>query len=315
MKNLKVFALVLVVALASLGMVFASGQQEGAADSGEEKMIFALSVPQMANPYFVQVVQGFKDKCDELGIESVINDAKYDATAQYNHFENYIAMGAAAASACPVDFRSLEAVVDEAHEAGMIVVGEAQAIPNADANIIVDDYGYGVVIGECAAKWINEKLGGEAKVLLLTLDNVEAVVLRGNGMTDVLNEKCPNAEIVARQTATCPEEGLQVTETILQAHPDVNVIACINDSAALGAYEAVKNMGIDDPLFYIGGADNTDEMLSKMKEPGSVLRCTVDIDPYGTGKKCVEVMYDYVKNGAKNETFYFDMIPVWQDEL
>lgn len=289
--------------------------EESAEVASDEKLTFALSVMVMDNPYFIAVAKGFEDRCAELGIESVVNDAQYDVATQYSQVENYISMGVDAMCIPPLDPKGIQDIVSEAQEAGIIVVGEAQGIENADANVIVDDYAYGVASGKNAVEWINEKLGGEAQVLIISQDDLESVMKRGNGIEDTIKAECPNAEIVARQSGDTPETAMEITETVLQAHPDVNVIVCGNDSNALGALEAVRNMGIDNPDFFIGGADNTDEAIAKMKEEGSYFRSTIDIDPYGTGAKCVDVMLDYVQNGSKGETFYFDMIPIWQDEL
>ena len=147
-----------------------------------EKMKFGLSVATLDNPYFIEVAAGFKDRCKELGVEPIVADAKYDAALQNDQFENFMAMGVKAMSACPVDQRGLGLVTQKAVDKGIIVVSEAQKIDNASGHVIVDDYGYGVVNGKNAAKWINNKMGGKAEVLLLTLDHVEAVKLRGDGM-------------------------------------------------------------------------------------------------------------------------------------
>lgn len=282
--------------------------------SVEKELKFAFSVAILDNPYFIEVANGFEDRCEELGIEAIISDAKYDAAEQYSQFENYIALEVDAICAAPVDTKSLEEVVSQAKDAGIVVIGEAQGIANADGNVIVNDYEYGVSIGKTAAEWINEKLGGEAKVLLITLDHVEAVILRGDGMRDVITDET-GAEIIGRQAAQTTEEALNIAETVLQADPDVKVISCVNDQLAIGATEAVRNLGLAGPDFFVGGADNTAEGQAKMMEEGSVFRVTIDIDPYGTGKVCADVMYDYVMNGVKNETIYFEMIPVWQEDL
>ena len=286
------------------------------APTAEKKLKLAFSVAILDNPYFIEVAKGFQDACDEKGIEAIINDAKYDATEQYNQMENYLSMGVDGICVAPVDAKSLEAIVADAQAKGIKVVSEAQGISNADANVIVDDYKYGVANGEAVSKWINEKLGGKGKVLVISLDNVEAVILRGNGIEDTIKVNCPDSVIVARQMATTIEEAMKVTETVLLANPDVNVIACVNDQLALGAYEAVKNMNIKTANFFIGGADNTAEMQTKMKEEGSLLRSTIDIDPYGTGKKCVEVLLQNINNGSEaGKSYFFDMIPVWQADL
>ncbi len=313
-KSVKILVFMLAVAMVAAAFL---GCAKPAADdtaTADEKLVFAWSPATLDNPYFITVTEGFETRCKELGVEPLVADPAYDAEKQYGQFENWIAMGVDAISACPVDTRSLEEVTAKAKEAGIIVVGEAQGIANADANVIVDDYAYGVANGEAAAKWINEKLGGEAKVLILGLDHVEAVVLRGNGMEDVIKEKT-NAEIVSRQSAESIEQAMQVTETVLTANPDINVIACVNDQLALGAMQAVQNLGIVDENFYIGGADYTNEAVAAMEEAGSYFRVSSDIQPYQTGIDIANVMYDYVMNGSKGETLYFDIVPQWQTSL
>jgi ribose transport system substrate-binding protein len=274
---------------------------------------FGLSVATLDNPYFIEVANGFKDQCKNLGVTAVVSDAKYDAAVQNDQFENFIAMGCQAMCACPVDQRGLQAVTAKAIAKGLIVVSEAQKIDNASGHIIVDDYGYGVVNGTNAAKWINNKLGGKAEVLLITLDHVEAVKLRGNGMEDTIKKICPNSVIVARQYAESMEKAMNIADTVLTAHPKVRVIACVNDQLALGALAAIQSKGIKDANFYVGGADYTAEAQAKMKTAGSYFRVTVDIGPRQAGIDCAQMMFDYVKNGSKGETKFFDMNSHWQE--
>jgi ribose transport system substrate-binding protein len=305
-KGAKILSIALVLILA-MGLLSAQSAQKPNA-----KLKFAFSVMIMDNPYFIAVKKGFEDRCKELGIQAITNDAKYDAALQFSQVETYTAMGVDAIVIAPIDQNSITAAVDKAKAKKIIVISEAQPIANADANIIVNDYDYGVAGGKNAAKWINEKLGGKAEVAIVAQDNVESVIKRGNGIQDTIKKLAPGATIVARQTGDTPELAMKIAETVLQSHPNVKVFQCVNDSGALGVYEAIKAMGKSTSDFYVGGADATAEALSKMKEPGSIFRSTIDIDPYGTGKKCVDVMLDYVRKGVKNETFYFEMKPIWQ---
>jgi ABC-type sugar transport system substrate-binding protein len=305
-KHGKILAAVLVLCVIVGTTVCAQSQKPNS------QLKFAFSVMIMDNPYFIAVKKGFEDRCKELGIQSVVNDAKYDAATQFSQVENYTAMGVDAIVVAPVDARGITTVVDKAKAKKIVVISEAQGFDNADANVIVNDYDYGVAGGKNAAKWINEKLGGKAEVAIVAQDNVEAVIKRGNGIEDTIKKLCPNAKIVARQTGDTPELAMKIAETVMQAHPNVKVWQCVNDSGALGVYQAIKAMGKNSADFYVGGADATAEALAKMKETGSIYRATVDIDPYGTGKKCVDVMLDYVRHGVKHETFYFEMKPVWQ---
>jgi len=315
MKVRKFVCALLIFVAAGTTMVFARGGTQAGSTQANQRLKFGLTVMTGENPYFVAVKKGFEDRCKELGIDFVSVDAKYDSQTQYSQVENFIASGYNGIVVAPVDHTSLMPVVDSAKKKGIIVVAEAQAIENADARVISDDYQYGVINGTNVARWINEKLGGEARVLIISQDNVEAVIARGNGIQDTIKKNCPKAVIVARQSGDTPEAAMKIAEAALTADPKINVIACVNDSSALGAYEAVKAQVKDTSLFYVGGADKTDEAVAKMKEPGSFYRATIDIDPVGAGRKCVDVLVDYIKNGSKNETFTFDMKPVWQADI
>ena len=300
---------------AVLALFAVAGNASAQSKKPNSQLKFAFSVMIMDNPYFIAVKKGFEDRCKELGIQAIVNDAKYDAATQFSQVENYTAMGVDAIVVAPVDSKSIMSAVDKAKAKKIIVLSEAQGIDNADANVIVNDYDYGVAGGKNAAKWINEKLGGKAEVAIVAQDNVEAVIKRGNGIEDTIKKLSPNAKVVARQTGDTPELAMKIAETVMQAHPNIKVWQCVNDSGALGVYQAIKAMGKNTADFYVGGADATAEALAKMKEPDSIYRATVDIDPYGTGKKCVDVALDYLRNGVKHETFYFEMKPIWQSSL
>ena len=276
-----------------------------------------MSIPQLANPYFVSVMNGVQAKCDELGYKLIVVDAGYDVAKQVSDFENFGNQGVDALIACPIDSNALIPVVDQLKEKGVIVISFAQIIDNANAILTLDEYTYGVAIGENAAKWINEKLGGKAQVLIISQDNVEAVVQRGNGIQETIEKLCPEAEIVARQAGDNPTKGMEITENIMQQYPDLKVITGNNDSGPLGAYEAILGMGKASEDFYIGGGDATPEAIAKMKEEGSVYRATVDLGPYDTGLEAVNFIADFIANGVPAEApvSYFRMIPVWQEDV
>ena len=293
----------------------ATAAPEAPADGDKTVKKIGYSIMNIDNPYFISVKQGVEDRCKELGIEVIVSDAGYDAATQYSHFENFISMGVDGIIADPIDQKSLTDIVEQAKAAGIPVIGEAQPIDNASANCIVNEYDYGYLNGTQAAKWINEKLGGKGKVVIISQDNVEAVIQRGNGLQDAILKLAPESEIVARQAGDTPEMGMKIAESVLQSRPDVNVIVGVNDSGALGAYEAVKNMGIDTTNFLVGGADFTAEAQAKIKEEGSFYRYTIDIQPYETGKKCVDLILEVLESGDKTEPNYFSMAPKWQGEF
>ena len=151
-------------------------------------------------------MNGAQAKCDELGYTLTVVDAGYDVAKQVSDFENFGNQGVDAVIACPIDSNALVSVVDQLHEKGVMVISFAQVIENADAILTLDEYDYGVAIGTNAAEWINTKLDGKAEVLIISQDNVEAVVQRGNGIQETIEKLCPEATIVGRQAGDNPEK-------------------------------------------------------------------------------------------------------------
>lgn len=251
----------------------------------------------LANPYFVAVVAGMEQRAEELGIELHIHDARQDAAAQVDAIENWIAMELDAIIITPFDTDALADVTQRAHEAGIVLVnGNQEYVGYWDAFVTIPEYGYGQMIGRQAGRWIRDELGGEAEVAILSMPAIGTIVYRVEGIISGIHEYAPDAEIVTEQPALTPAEGLAATETILLAHPNVEVIVAFNDSGALGAYEAVVAAGRDSDRFFIGGVDAVPDAVDRIKE-GGIYRATVDIDPFGTGGVFLDTAIQVMQTG------------------
>lgn len=297
--------LIVLLLLAPLAM-FASGKSE--AETKAVKM--GYTTMDLANPYFVAVVNGVKDRAAELGVNITIHDAKSDAAGQVTAIENFIAQRMDAIIVSPIDPRACEHLVDLAHADDIPFINPHQLIIGNDANINLNDFDYGYAGGTIAGEFIANELGGVAEVAILGFPQMEALIDRANGIKAGILAKAPKAKIVAEVSANTPEQGMRAAETIMQAHPNVQVICGTNDAGALGAMEAIRAMGRDSDKFGVFGLDATGEALDKMKEEGSIYRGTVDIDPYGTGKLIVDVALQVIESGPIADMVKIPMIPV-----
>lgn len=291
---------------------------EGEASADASGYRFAFSGSELANPWVAMVGDGFQAACDELGIECVALNAGSDVGKQVTDIENVIQGGYNAVVFNPIDGNALETVLTQATAEGIASVTIAQIAPAATAGIELDDYAYGTVIATNAAEWINEVLGGEGQLAILAEDNIESSIRRGDAIADTIAELAPNVEIVARQQANTPEQGLSVTENLLIQYPDLNIIVAANDSGGIGAYQAFENAGLHmeaDRAIFSG--DNTDEAASYIKIPDSVYRGTADLYPYESGYKAVYMAVDYLQNGfpAEHHSEPLGMGPVTKADL
>ncbi|MDO4343554.1 MAG: sugar ABC transporter substrate-binding protein [Eubacteriales bacterium] len=271
-----------------------------------EGVKIAYTCQDLTNTYFVEVANGVQDRCDELGIEVNIHDGKGDIANQVTAFENFISEGIQGIIVSPIDQTALVPSVKAAQEAGIHVISGNQLVEGSEAFITPPEYEYGFMIGERAGEWIRDELDGQAKVAIFDYPELESIIDRGNGIEEGILSVAPDAEIVARQSANSTEKGMSNMENILQANPDVEVVVCVNDAGALGAYEAMMAAGKDSDRVFIGGLDAIDEALNKIKE-GGIYRATVDIQPYETGKLFVDSLLEVMENGPIEETIQVPM--------
>ena len=174
----------------------------------------------LANPWFVQVVEGFNDACKEMGLsEPLTIDSQYDVDKQVSDVETLVNDNYNAIMISPIDQNALESIVTTANEAGIVTSCAAQSVDISDFRYICEEYSYGQAIGKNAANWINENLADqeEVQVCLITQDNVADTIARADGIQDTLEAECKNINIVARQAGDTPELGLQIVESTLES--------------------------------------------------------------------------------------------------
>lgn len=288
---------------------------DAAAGNGDIKLAYVSM--NLANPWTVEVKNGFEDACADLGIQCLTIDSQYKVDKQVSDIENLINDGYSGFTFIPIDPNATRDLVETAKSQGIATASIAQPQDNANLIYTLDEYDYGVSIGTQAAEWAKESLDCNVKVAIISQDNVEAVIPRGNGVEESILEVCPNANIVSRQAGDTPEQGMQIIESVLQQHPDLNLVVGTNDSGAIGGYQAMVggNAVGDDRAVFSG--DATAEALAKMEEPNSIYRGTVDLFPYKGGYESAEILYRYVTEGvpAEQETIMLPYVPVPQADV
>lgn len=293
-----------------------TANQASSSDTSNKKLKVGFTVMDLANPYFVQVADGFKSKAEELGFDVTVVDGKSDASTQISTVENFISQKMDVIVCAAADPKSIEPLVKKAHDAGIKFVASSSEIEGYDAWVTVPEYDYGYTGGKMAGDWIKNNLNGPVEVAILDYPEIKQVIDRANGIEKGILDMYPEAKVVARQSASSPEAGMKAAEAILQAHPNVKVISAINDAGALGAVEVAKSMGKgkDSDKFGVFGLDATPEALAKMKE-GGLYKGTVDIDPKGMGGIIAETSLKLGNGGTLDDKIIkVKMTPVTQDK-
>lgn len=266
----------------------------------------------LANPWNAMVKQGFEQACEDLGVTYQVIDSEYNVDTQLNALESLVNDGYSGFTFTPIDAQATIEIVDKANEAGIVTACIAQTQDNVKLSYTLDEYEYGHTIGEQAGEWIKENLDGKAQVCIISQDNVESVIARGDGVEEAIKEICPDVEIVSRQAGDTLEGGMDIVESVLAQYPDLNVVVGTNDSGAIGGYQAMVNAGKEGDEYAVFSGDATDEALTYISEENSIYRGTVDLFPYKGGYESAFYMYQYATEEIPEEqqTVYLPYVKV-----
>jgi ribose transport system substrate-binding protein len=177
--------------------------------------------------------------------------------------------------AAPVDAPSLapslQQVIWSGAYVGTVVPPPATSLLNAP------QYLTGKVLGDAAAAYIRDKLGGKARVVLLTHDSLQFLAPRFVAMRDSL-KGMPGVAIVADiSPQTVNKEGGRATmRTVLLAHQTIDVVLGA-DTVVLGALAALREAGRDRPDQFLGGIDGEPEAVAEIKKGNSPYKASVSL--------------------------------------
>lgn len=265
----------------------------------ETDYTFALIVMDLSNPFFATMVDAAKAYSEANNIELLVTDGAGDSSVQIAAVENYITLGVDGIAMMPVDGAALNDVVGQAAEAGIPTITHSNKCENGIVYACPTDRDMGLAQGETVGKWLADNFGTEESVAYAILDQSTSpnVAKRVEGIKEAIEEQAPNAECVAMADGYTAEMGYETAENIMTAHPEVKALCCINDSGALGAYEAVMAMsGIDYKNFMIAGVDGTPDACKLISED-SILRCSVDNAPAYFGEYFQQLLIEAIEEG------------------
>ncbi len=271
------------IAIAALAAGCGGGNGgEGGNDGGEEGARLGLSISTLNNPYFVTLRDGAQAAADEAGVELIVTDAQNDASTQQNDIQSFVTQQVDAVLVNPVDSEAIVPAVEAANQADIPVLALDRAAEGGEvATTIISDNIEG---GQLAGEELINLVGEGAVAQLEGIPGTDAQRDRGQGFEQGL-EGQDVVEIVASQAAGFDRaEGLNVTQNILQANPDIQGIFAQNDEMALGAVQALGERAGSE--VQIVGFDAIDDALQAIQE--GTMNATVAQQPDEIGRLGVE---------------------------
>lgn len=262
------------------------------ASAGPRKKLTAVGFdyPFTFLPVYAGVTRFARERAAELGLELKLSNDNAKLETQVSNLTAWTSQGIPAIVSFPMETTTLEKQAKAARSAGTIWVTYGGNLQNQDASITFSFVKGGELLGEAAAKWANQVLGGRGKAAFLVDDVIELGRLRTQGMVDAFTRNAPGVQVVAKQQAIAPDQALTATNAILAKHPDVNVILCVTDDAGTGAYQALTQRGRkpDDARTYLGGQDGGKAALQLIQK-GTFYRASAALALADIGKAVIDV--------------------------
>ncbi|WP_380055347.1 ABC transporter substrate-binding protein [Falsihalocynthiibacter sp. SS001] len=288
------------VAAVGFGMITSVAGADGL-PALEKKERYKVGFAQMEsnNPWRIAETKSFHDTAESCNWDLVATDAAGSAAKQVSDVDSMIAQGIDVLFLPPREEKPLIPAVMKARAAGIPTFLVDRSV---DSNVAQAGEHYVSFLGsdfiwqgQQVAEWTLENFKGE-KGIIVELEGTTGSSPandRRKGFDDVMAQH-DNMEIVASQSGDFARDlGRQVMETLLQAHPDVNIVYAHNDEMAIGAIQALELAGRkpgEDVL--VVSIDGTRDALQAIID--GKMGVTVESSPF-FGPLACEVMNRYAE--------------------
>lgn len=280
-KSKTLLAVLLVTALAAL---FAAGCQRGGGgqEGGGGGTRIGLSISTLNNPFFVTLRDGAQSAANEANAELIIADAQNDASKQQNDLQNFVTQQVDAILVNPVDSEAIVPAIEAANGADIPVIALDRGAEGGEiATTIASDNVQG---GRLAGEELIRLVESGPVAQLEGIPGTSAARDRGQGFQEAIDAQ-DAVEVVASQSANFDRnQGLNVTENILQANPEIKGIFAQNDEMALGAVRALGDRAGSEVK--IVGFDAVEDALKAIQD--GTMNATVAQQPDRIGSLGVE---------------------------
>ena len=268
----------------------ASSGGSSAKPTGNRKKI-GFSQPDTSASIWGPLMLGAKLQCQARGYELLESHANSQLSAQLSEIQTWIAEGVGAIVALPLDNNAIIPLIKSAHAKGVKFLDYSDnALPGVDGWVIFDNLQGAKLVGQYAGQWVNQTLGGKAQVALLTHQIQLTGKQRIEGCVSALQAVAPGAKVVAQHEGVLSPDTFPAFQTMLQAHPGINVAICIADEGCAGVEQAfmathpsaqrIKDM-------FICGFDGSGPVI-KAVGTGGPIRATGALDAVAIGKASIE---------------------------
>ena len=248
-----------------------------------------VSVAWFDDNFLTSMRQAMAAEAETQGYNIQFLDAQGDIGRQLSQVQSLAAQGVDAIIINPVDTAATSRMTGEAVLQGIPLVYVNREPEGNDLNedSVVFVGSDQKVSGEMQMRALAEQLNGEGNVAIMLGElSSGATYQRTEGVKEVAAEY-PGIQIIAEQPADYQRtKAIDLMTNWVVGGQEINAIAANNDEMAIGALNAMRQLGISPEEILVGGIDATRDALDSMQS--GALAVTVFQDPVGQGGGAVK---------------------------
>lgn len=236
--------------------------------------------------WFAEVIAGQEAAAKDLGVKFSIVSSDNEVSKESDNVSTFVSQQVDALCISPLSADASVAAVEAAKDAKIPVVNWNTTVNTETEGFVgVSNYDLGGKTGEYVAEYVKTNFPNGCKMAIIGNSNYEVGVERCKGFKDKIKE-VSGIDVVAEQDAELQEEGIDITEQILTANPDVQLIWAWNQTSLLGCVAALQNAGNKDIV--VMGTDMSVELAKDMQSDDVKLQAITTQMPFDIGYKAVE---------------------------
>ncbi|MGW4422459.1 sugar ABC transporter substrate-binding protein [Streptosporangium sp. NPDC004631] len=263
------------IGAACLMLSACTGLLDDKGDDGAAQKYVAMSFAGSDITIWNDVIKYMRPQVEKAGYRLLSDDPQWKAEKQVADWQAWIQRGdVKAIMGFPVQADSLVPVTKQAKDAGVGIISYAANWEGATPGLTVDDYESARTLGRDAGEWLVKAAGGKGTVAVLGDRSTDLGLARAKGLVDGVKEVAPDVTVKEIGGTVTREGGYAKAKAQLSADLDTRVWITQSDDLAKGAYRALLDSGVakDDPKYFVGSLDATQETLDMLEVPNSVYR-------------------------------------------
>lgn len=253
-----------------------------------------ISVGNLANPFFVALVQGATDEARRINPNASVQalTSEYVLQQQINQIDRLIQAKVDVLLVNAADPLSIATAVRRAEKAGIVVIGVDTGAARADAIVQTDNRRAGAM----SCQYLADRLDHKGAVIIQNGPRVSSVFDRVYGCKTVL-AKYRDIRILSddEDAKATLAGGKQAMLAYLKRFPKFDGLFAINDPEAIGADEAARQAGRTNII--ITSVDGSPEIVQALKHD-TLIQASAAQSPNEIGRTAIRVAND-VLNGKK----------------